>query len=171
MPAATFKACYDFETALPAGFKALLQAEEIKPVLVPADGPKFRQERPRIELYFNAGGETGHHAPTLPHYRADAFAGSLLITIISNTKPADVGTAEHMDYVSAVRDLMARARTLFKADRDAADAAGYLPYHAVHDIVHTGSNTDYEGQDGYYQTDLNYDLKFSIRPDAWPAEA
>jgi hypothetical protein len=66
---------------------------------------------------------------------------------------------------------MARASTLFKADRDNADAKGYFPYHAIDAVKASGSTPTYEGQDGFYQTDMNYDLRFSIRPDAWPAES
>jgi hypothetical protein len=54
-----------------------------------------------------------------------------------------------------------------------ADAAGddtLLPYHTINDIVQSGSNPSYEGQECFFETSLNYDLKFNIRPAAWPGE-
>lgn len=170
MPAENFHLIYDFETAIPAGFKSLFFIEEKITVLVPDDGPANEQPRPRIEMYFATGAETGHLRPSAPYFRPDAFMGSLALKVVSNTKPADVGTKEHAAFVSLVRNMLAKASTLFKADRDAADVNGYLPYHSIDSVVSTGSSPHYEGQDGYYETDMSFDLRFSIRPDAWPSE-
>jgi len=169
MSALNFQQCYDFETAIPAGFKKLFTAEDVSNVFIPNDGPKFQNVRPRIELFFSCGPETGHCRPILPHYRADAFTGSIGLTVISNVRPAEVGTAEHSDHVATVRDLMARATSLFKINRTADDLM--LPYHAIDAVTAAGSTPHYESQDGYYQTDLNYEIRFSIRPDAWPDES
>lgn len=168
MPADNFKLCYDFETAIPVGFKRLFAAENVA-VLVPDDGPMTQMPRPRIELFFACGPETGHIWPASIYGRADAFTGTIGLTVISNVRPADVGTKEHADYVATVRDLMARATTLFKANREDADT--YLPHHAIDAITATGCTPHYESQDGYYQTDMNYNIRFCIRPDAWPSES
>lgn len=168
MPAANFQLIYDFETAIPVGFKRLFAAEDVV-VIVPDDGPMSKMPRPRIEMFFSCGPETGHLWPASIYGRADAFTGTIGMTVLSNVRPADVGTKEHADYVATVRDLMARATTLLKTNREGADT--YLPYHAIDAIVATGCTPHYESQDGYYQTDMNYDIRFSIRPDAWPAES
>jgi hypothetical protein len=171
MPTApSIDALYDFETAIEGGFKSLFAVHlaAVSGYTTSDKAAALIEHRPRCEFEFTAGGETGHHRPELPYYRADAFLGQMVITIVSNTRPDEAGTSEHSAFRAAVRNLMAKAPTLFKANRD--DTNDLMPYHAVHDLAQGGSSPAYESEDGYYSTSIQYDIKFSIQPDAWPED-
>jgi hypothetical protein len=172
MPVApSIETLYDFEAAIETGFKNLFLAElEAVAVVTTSDkAATFSEHRPRIELECTVGGEAGHHRPALPYYRADAFTAQLIVTVVSNTRPDEVGTSEHSSFRASVRNLMAKAPTLLKANRDAAN--DMMPHHAVHDLVHSGSTPSYETEDGYFATSIQYDLKFGIQTDAWPVDS
>ena len=171
MPAPSIETLYDFEAAIETGFKNLFvaQLEAVAVVTTSDKAATFSEARPRVELECSVGGETGHHQPSLPYYRADAFTAQLIVTVVSNTRPEDVGTTEHSAFRAAVRNLMAKAPTLLKTNRTGAN--DLMTYHAVHDLAHGGSTPSYETEDGYFATSIQYDLKFSIQPDAWPEDS
>ena len=170
MAASTVDELSDFETAIEAAFKLLFTENGIESCVDSIDEPDTQRPRPRVEVYFAPGGETGHISANATYRRPDMWTGNLTLRVVSNTKPDEVGTSEHSAYRAKVRNLMAMSRTIFKSDADASDVAGYLPYHTVADLVLSGSNPSYEGQDGYYETTISYDLTFNIRPTAWPSE-
>ncbi|MGC3961326.1 MAG: hypothetical protein QM813_26385 [Verrucomicrobiota bacterium] len=167
MPVENINDLYDFETAIESGFKNLFASNDLK-AFTSNDGDDDKRPRPRVELFFTVGAETGHRLGALPYFRADAFAGQLLVIVVSNTRPVEVGTQEHSEFRSAVRNLMAKATYLLKVNREAAN--DMMPNHAVHSVVHSGSTPSYESDQGYYETTIQYDLKFSIQPEAWPEE-
>lgn len=156
---------YDYENAIEAAFKALLEAEEIA-AFVSLDELDFQEARPRVEVFCSPGQETGHYHPTL--FRADSFTGTVMLRIVSNPKAT---TREHSDYRATVRDIMAGSRAEFKADRDLVDASALLPYHSILDVVESGTSPNYEGEGGVVESAVTYQIKFNIRPSAWPAGA
>lgn len=168
MAAPDFIAVYDFETAIEAALYGVFVAEGIADTFYSGSQQDFDRPRPRVELYFSVGSQTGHIRPDATYYRPDAFSGSLTVRIVSNSKPGTDSTAEHSAYRATVRNIMAKARGLLVADAAGDDTL--LPYHTINDIVQSGSNPSYEGQEGFFETSLNYDLKFNIRPAAWPGE-
>jgi len=162
---ATLDQIYDIETAIEAAFKTLFE-EELFATYVTNDAASFQKERPRVELMFALGGETGHHSTASDYYRPDAFSGSLAVAII--TPADDQGTAQHAQYRARVRNLMAKCRTRFRSDSEADDAL--LPYHTIMDVVESGTAPAYAPEDGHYISRINYELKTNIRPAAWPSE-
>lgn len=163
---ATLDQIYDIETALEAAFKTLFE-EELFTTYVTNDAAEFQKSRPRVEIMFALGSETGHNSTHSTYYRPDAFNGSLVVAVVT---PADDtnGTAQHAQYRARVRNLMAKCRTRFKSDADGDDAL--LPYHTVQDVVESGTAPAYAPEDGVYISRGNYELKLNIRPDAWPTE-
>lgn len=176
MQAETTIQIYDFENAIEAAFQKLLEAEglsafvslDVDEVVEPEEGEplddKHQRPRPRVELYFATGQETGHYHPS--HFRADAFTGNLMLRIVGSPKTT---TREHSDYRAKVRDVMAGSRDEFKSDSDNNDANALLPYHSVMDVVESGTNPNYQDDDGSIESAITYQIKFNIRPDAWPA--
>jgi len=151
---AELSAIYNFEDALESGFKALLEAQELT-CLVPNDEPAHQLHRPRVELFVQVGGEMEHYHP--PQLKPSAYEATLTATIVSNTKPGEVGTQEHSQYRALVRATMAASRSNIA-----------LENHELMDIVETGTAPSYEGQDGYYESSISYSIKFSIKPGSWP---
>lgn len=122
----------------------------------------FQKQRPRLEIYYDHGQETGHVNPT--NFRPDCWTGNL--SVVGVTAPKD---EEHEQYIARVRNVMVRLRTSLFNDRTASTDL-LLPWHCILDMVESGTSGRDETQDGYYLSNINYAIKINIRPTAWPAE-
>ncbi len=167
MQAETFDQCYDIEGAVESALKSFFTSQEIA-AYTTNDIAELQKTRPRVEVVLQLGNENGHNSAIAPYYRPDTFSASLLIGVVTNAKDDNTGTVEHAQFRARVRNAMAKARTLLKADADGDDTL--LPYHGILDIVESGTSPAYEPQDGHYISRINYSLIINIRPDAWPAE-
>jgi hypothetical protein len=169
MPADNFDLIYDFETAIEAAFKLVFAEDELTAYTINELG-ETQKERPRVELFYANGAEAGHNSTASEYYRPDTFSGSLTVAVITNSKDESIGIAEHAQFRGRVRNIMAKCRTRFKADRDAADVDALLPFHCVLDVVGSGTSPAYSPDEGHLVSRLNYEIKINIRPDAWPTE-
>jgi hypothetical protein len=165
MPAANFTEIYDFETAIESAFETLCNEAFID---TSSSNTKkdFSDKIPRVEFVLQLGGEAGHNSTTTPHHRADTFTASLTGALITLPQQDDTATrSQHAEYRATIRNIMAKARRELSDNR-----ADLLPYHNILDIVSSGSSAQYQSEEGHWMTRMNYEIKFAVRPDAWPSE-
>lgn len=184
MSAPSFDEVYNFEGAILNPLAMLIAAQGIaiytpsndalrtdawiaaNPTLVDLVLPSnvdFQELRPRVEMVYQHGSETGHVYP--PVCRPDVWTASLMVGIV--TAPI---AAAHEQFRARVRNVMAICRTTLYNDRTTGTDA-LLPYHCILDIVDSGTSPATQPEDGHYLSSLTYQLKVNIRPTAWPAEA
>lgn len=168
MPAETFDIVYDIESAVEAAFKLLFAEDGLTAYTINQLG-ETQKERPRVELMYANGAETGHTPAIEPHHRQDTFLGSMVVAVVTNSKDESIGIAEHAQFRGRVRNIMAKSRTQLKTDREGTDTI--LPHHCILDVVESGTSPAYSPEDGHLVSRISYELKVNIRPDAWPAEA
>jgi hypothetical protein len=167
MPAENFDLIYDIESAVESAFKSLFQSSDLV-AYTTNDAGMPSKERPRVELMYQHGAEDGHNSTASNYYRADTFAGSIIVAVITNAQDESIGTAEHAQFRARVRNVMAKANALLVADRSGDDSL--LPYHSVMDVVESGTAPAYTPEEGHLVSRINYSIKVNIRPDAWPSE-
>lgn len=182
MSAPNFDAVYNFEGAILNPIAVLVAQEEIA-VYTPSNDAlrtaawlaanpdladlvlssvDFQKKRPRTEIIYQHGQETGHVYP--PVCRPDVWTGNLMLGIV--TAPV---AASHEQHRARVRNVMTLVRTALYDDRISSTDL-LLPWHCILDMVESGTSPATEPKDGYYLSNINYAIKINIRPEAWPAE-
>lgn len=145
-------ACYS-----PLGLQELDAAGAADPTL---EG-EFQRPRPRLEIVLHPGASRGMFVPKAGRrvaagvLREKARAAQLHMAVI--TKPDIV---EHRAYL---------AQVLFLCDTLAYDAnqTDTLTNHALQSIKCQGGQLDYKAEDGVFQTDLMFDVDFSVQEQKW----
>lgn len=123
---------------------------------------EFQKKRPRVEIIYQHGQETGHVYP--PVCRPDVWTGNLMVGIVTAAV-----AASHEHHRARVRNVMTLVRTALYNDRTASTDA-LLPWHGILDLEDSGTAPATEPQEGYYLSNITYAIKINIRPTAWPAE-
>ncbi len=161
----TFDEIYDFETAIEGAFETFC-TEQSMAAITSNTAPEFQKERPRFEFVLQVSGEAGHNSPIDPYIRPDSFTGTLTGALITPATPSDGdGPSLHALYRARFRNIMATARRLLNTTR-----AGLIPWHSIEDIVLGSASPQYKSEDGYYMTQTTFQIKWNIRPAAWPEE-
>lgn len=155
---------YEFERLISATLVALFNADDLAAygVGTPAE---LQKSRPRVEVFINIGARFDNHyvLDAEGNRRENGWTGSFTLSAITL---ADFTI--HSLYVAAIRN---KAALLDQIDLvDNASAAGTpLLYHEISEVKTAGTSPTIKPEEGYYETKLNYDFLFAIRPDAWPA--
>ncbi len=167
--ATTIEELYEFETRIEAALKTAFYDVGITAIVSNDVSEDFQQERPRIDLQYVHGVESGHNRAVPPYFQADSFLGSLNVVVVTNSQAAteenpDGGMSQHSRYRALVRSEFAKMRYNFAVNPD------WLPFYSILDIVEPGTAFVLNAQDGYYTSEINFDFKINIKPDAWPPE-
>lgn len=174
------KAIYDFESAIEFAIGAVCAAEgivtysaandaitdewrEANPALTdylptPVENQK---QRPRIELTFSAG--SGHgtlypisgRKPVSGSMPETSYGGTLDILVV--TEPS---TLTHRTFLARLRAIMDRIR------EDVNETAN-LPRHSVQMVAPRGTSPTMKADDGAFTSQLQYEVEFCIRTDAF----
>lgn len=169
MPADTLQTIYDFSNQLEPGFKlALLTNPSFEPeriftlkdMFAAAAKKEFQWPRPRVEIATVPGAAIGHFIPVPPaktERRLNGWHATLILSVIT---AAD--QTIHAAYCAAVRERAAVFDQLLDDD------VAMLPFHQVPQCRAAGESPMMKSDEGYFETKMNYDFIFNIRPDAWP---
>lgn len=174
MQAPDFATVYDF-SVIESAVEALAAAANPDVAwLTPADAMALKKQRPRIECYLEPGAVFG----SPPHYvntaadgqrRVNGWQGSLrtrIITpIVSGATEAEAAQNSyklHSQYRALVTNILATV------DGQLGDNPLLLPYHQVARCWEAGSSPRIAPQEGVYESMMNHNLIYSIRPGAFP---
>lgn len=132
------------------GFKASIQ-REAEP-----------REAPYINVQLTVGAARNHMAMQRGRAYRDAWDGSLALEIVTRRKDdrAGNGATEHSRMRAKVRRIMQIGERLFGSNA--------LPYHALTDIVESGTQPQVSDDDGLDRSIITFSLVISIRSIAWP---
>lgn len=162
-PATDYTELYDPESAIEAAVKSVLEDQGLVAVTV-ADSPEFQKARPRCEILFQNGAESGH-AFILPDasIRADVWAGTLQLACVTSatSAPGVSASTQHRQYRAQVRSVCAGYFRTLKSPE-------VLPFHIIMDVEESGTSNEYKPQDGLWASNISFAVKYGIRPDAWP---
>ena len=183
MEAPDYKTCYDF-SVIETAVESLAAASPFDVAwLAGANAVAYQKSRPRIECYLDDVGafsDPQHYVNTAdgnrrcPHRRG-MLRTMILTPTIPGTPPPNptpdqfdeaTGLASyqlHWEYRSFVDSI------LETVDAQLRDNAALLPYHQVARCWPATGSSKIAPQTGYYLSQLNHNITFSIRPSAWPA--
>jgi hypothetical protein len=166
---------YDYETAIEAAVQTILVAADIPTYasFSPAELDPPRP-RPRVEIELQTGAATGHRSTSTEVYRPDSFTGTLSLTVITNTsdeissteEPINAGARAHAQFRALVRYHCGGIETTLTDDANAGDTM--LPYHSVNRFIEAGTSPTINTENGLLASQLNWEIHFNIRPEAWP---
>ena len=160
-------AIYDFEGQLEAGFTALFSGENFDVISWDSD-PEFQSPKPRVELMvlIDSAGHPVQLTPLLSDNtcRVNMYSARLTLRFVTNCD--DSGKLSHRAYRANARSLIESCPV---QPTEWPSINNNLQYHFVHfPIRPDGSSRVSKQQDGVEWSVCTYQLKFSIRPDAWP---
>ena len=156
---------YDYEKAIESAVQAILIDGGVS-AYTSFSEPEMEKDRPRVEIEFQTGTATGHRATSDSVYRPDSFTGICSITVVTNTSDNAGGAQAHSEYRSLVRFVCAQIETTLTDD--AAGGGTLLPYHSVNRFIENGTSPTIHHDSGVLASQINFDVHFNIRPDAWP---
>lgn len=138
------------------------------------DAQQLQKSRPRVECYLEQGEAFGDP----PHYintavdgqrRINGWRGQLKTIVITETLPGpDEATAAKSSYTLHNQYRSFVANFLSTIDQALRDNQTLLPFHQIARCWVTGSSSSIVAQDGYYKSEFNHFLIYSIRPSAYP---
>lgn len=151
---------FNYEGVLAQGIADALDATERElTILTINDAPKFQKERARIEVTFEAGGANGklYNGAGLGARPGETFEeqfkGKASISVITQSTEA-----EHAEYRAFIRWMCGTMITRANAELD---------YHALLWFSAAGTGElEHDPAKGYFRTILEYDVEFSIIPQA-----
>lgn len=165
MPADNYQQLYEFERLISATLVGMFNADDLATYGV-GTAPEFQKSRPRVEVFITIGSRFDNH------YRQDAqgnrrengWSGSFILTALT---AADFTI--HSLYIAAIRNKAALLDQIDLGEITAANPVT-LDWHEISEVKTAGTAPTTEPEKGYYETKLNYDFIFNIRPDAWPGQ-
>jgi hypothetical protein len=152
---------YDFEGVGEDAFEADLNAVELVVVTSGTD-PEFQRDRSRVEVYMKPGKWLGTLKPALGvasapgSMRETSFDGHIRVTLITR---ADMEV--HKNFRAAVRNRMSNCVPRLNKT--------LLTRHKLHSVETAGTEHDYASNEGRFESDLLFNVKFSIQDDALAA--
>lgn len=118
--------------------------------------PEFQRDRARVEIVFVPGQGQNIRRKIDYAFRECAWKGEYQLAVITKPDPA-----EHARYLALIRNFMAGAQSLIN-DTD------MMHYHTIQHFSHdNGTSTRIATEDGYFVTNLNFGIDFSIQGNGW----
>jgi len=166
-------ALYDFRNVLETALQAVFTANQVTAFTTQDFGKTkddgkgnqvpvidFQRARPRSEITFTEGPGRGQFRPLIVEGQETAvetsFSGTFTIHCITEAK-----IQIHAAYVVMVRYLM---HTMVPR----INGVDPMVYHRVHSFVKDASTSPtFEPENGVFQTQLRFEVDFSIQDDAW----
>ncbi len=164
MTAPSYDVLMDFETGMINAFSAVFALAGINPPLLPQSTSEIIS--PQFAFHFMDGGVLDQHQQEVFGYKTyDHFKG-ILDVIVFTARTEDAGVNNLGLYRSRVRQIFALWRGKF-AERD---NFGNLicPYYQILDIIGRGNTVSFDSEKDMDMSALHYEVKFAVRPDAWP---
>lgn len=121
-----------------------------------ANDPELQRERPRVEVELEPATAAGRLKPASDkliaggNLREQAYTATMNVRVIT-----EANVATH-------RAFLAEVQYLCDAIVPALFATDLMPYHRVARVQATGGSVDYTPQDGIYNTQLTYEIEFSV---------
>jgi hypothetical protein len=159
--AANLEDLYDPETDFERAISQLAIRETVSEIVITRENAKeFEKPTDRLEVRFRNGEATGHKQLCPDGFsRPDAWRGQLSIQVITALR----NTSENVH-----GKQRAQVRAFVSMLAQSKDLSDLLQFHAVNDILDTGTTPTIKSADGYEATTLTYSVHFNVRPDAWP---
>ncbi len=150
---------YMFEFIFPEALRAIFAAAQVTSYtnFVP---PELQKERPRVEIAFVTGAAQGRYHPV--QLKESAWKGQFTLQLITG---ADM--AVHGRFVSLIRSLMHASASSFNETEPMVNHSFRPPIESGSCFMDQGSTPTMKAEDGYYQTNLVFEVDFAIQNNAW----
>jgi len=148
---------YAFEQIFEDAAKALFAAQAIN-AFTSQDAPDFQKDRPRVEITFTPGAGQGRFIQINGEHRETAWKGQYLFRVVT-----DASAEVHNSFRSNVRAIVHGSL------RSIAGTAPMIRHMLQPFYMDGGTSPSYSPQDGVYESQMTFDINFSVQADAWAA--